>query len=53
LTSGFVEEGRLREHVWKGGKYVDYVYMGLLAQEWQAAKEAEEKKAAEEKKTAD
>jgi len=47
LTSGFVEEGRLREHVFKGGKYVDYVYMGLLAQEWQAIKDKEDKKTAE------
>lgn len=33
---GFVEEGRLREHVWSGsdGKYVDAVYMGVLRAEW-------------------
>lgn len=33
---GFVEEGRLREHVWnsKDGKYIDAVYMGVLRAEW-------------------
>ena len=33
---GFVEEGRLREHVWWNGRYVDLVYMGVLREEWQA-----------------
>jgi len=32
---GFVEEGRLRAHVWSDGKYIDLVYMGLLREEWQ------------------
>lgn len=38
---GFVEEGRLREHVWSGsaGRYVDLVYMGILRREWAAAGE--------------
>ena len=31
---GFVEEGRLRAHVWIAGAYVDLVYMGLLREEW-------------------
>jgi RimJ/RimL family protein N-acetyltransferase len=31
---GFVEEGRLREHVWTDGGYDDLVYMGLLRDEW-------------------
>jgi RimJ/RimL family protein N-acetyltransferase len=31
---GFVEEGRLREHVWSAGRYVDLVYMGILRREW-------------------
>jgi RimJ/RimL family protein N-acetyltransferase len=31
---GFVEEGRLREHGWNGGEYVDVVMMGLLRSEW-------------------
>jgi RimJ/RimL family protein N-acetyltransferase len=31
---GFVEEGRLRAHVWSAGGYVDLVYMGLLRDEW-------------------
>lgn len=31
---GFVEEGRLRQHVWINGQYVDSVCMGLLCEEW-------------------
>jgi len=31
---GFVEEGRLRRHVWSAGQYVDLVYMGVLREEW-------------------
>lgn len=31
---GFVEEGRLRTHVWSNGQYVDLVHMGLLRDEW-------------------
>ncbi len=31
---GFVEEGRLRQHVWGDGQYVDLVYMGVLCEEW-------------------
>jgi len=27
---GFVEEGRLREHVWSNGAYHDLIYMGVL-----------------------
>ena len=33
---GFVEEGRLRAHVWSDGHYVDLVYMGILADAWAA-----------------
>ena len=33
---GFVEEGRLRRHVWSSGKYVDDVCMGILREEWEA-----------------
>lgn len=29
-SCGFVEEGRMREHVWLGGRYVDNVIMGVL-----------------------
>ncbi len=32
---GFVEEGRMREHVWLGGRYVDNVLMGVLRGEWE------------------
>lgn len=31
---GFVEEGRLRSHVWSNGEYLDLVYMGILREEW-------------------
>ena len=31
---GFVEEGRLRQHVWGNGQYLDLVYMGVLRAEW-------------------
>jgi RimJ/RimL family protein N-acetyltransferase len=33
---GFIEEGRLRQHVWSDGGYHDLVYMGLLRHEWDA-----------------
>ena len=33
---GFVEEGRLRKHVWAAGQYVDLVYMGILREDWEA-----------------
>ena len=35
---GFVEEGRLREHVWSNGRYVDALHMGVLRAEWEAAR---------------
>ena len=31
---GFVEEGRLRSHVWSNGAYIDLIYMGILRAEW-------------------
>ncbi|WP_296420521.1 GNAT family N-acetyltransferase [Pseudooctadecabacter sp.] len=31
---GFVEEGRLRENAWVGGRWQDDIIMGILAQEW-------------------
>lgn len=31
---GFVEEGRMRGHVWLAGRYVDNVIMGVLREEW-------------------
>ena len=31
LACGFVEEGRLRQHIWLNGEYVDRVYMGTVA----------------------
>jgi RimJ/RimL family protein N-acetyltransferase len=31
---GFVEEGRMREHIWLAGRYVDNVIMGVLREEW-------------------
>jgi len=29
-AAGFVEEGRLREHVWSGGRYEDLIYMAIF-----------------------
>lgn len=31
---GFLEEGRLREHVYSDGQYDDLIFMGLLRTEW-------------------
>lgn len=36
-SCGFVEEGRMREHVWLGGRYVDNVILGVLREEWEGA----------------
>jgi RimJ/RimL family protein N-acetyltransferase len=36
LACGFVEEGRLRAHVWNNGSYDDLIFMGILRSEWQA-----------------
>jgi RimJ/RimL family protein N-acetyltransferase len=33
-ASGFVEEGRLRAHVFSNGRYADAVYMGVLRDNW-------------------
>ena len=33
---GFIEEGRLRRHVWSNGAYDDLVMMGILRTEWPA-----------------
>jgi len=33
-SCGFVEEGRMREHVWLGGRYVDNVVIGVMREEW-------------------
>jgi RimJ/RimL family protein N-acetyltransferase len=35
-SSGFKEEGRLRDHAWTNGRYVDLVHMGILRSEWDA-----------------
>jgi diamine N-acetyltransferase len=39
LACGFVEEGRLRQHDFHHGEYVDMVCMGLLRSEWEAGKQ--------------
>ena len=36
--AGFVEEGRMREDAWLDGRWVDNVVMGVLAQDWAAAR---------------
>jgi RimJ/RimL family protein N-acetyltransferase len=33
-AAGFVEEGRLRQHVYSDGEYDDAVYMGVLREDW-------------------
>ena len=35
---GFVQEGLLRKHVFKGGKAHDVVCLGMLREEWEATK---------------
>lgn len=35
-SCGFIEEGRLRQHVYSNGRYVDAVYMGVLRDEWES-----------------
>ena len=34
LACGFVEEGRLRQHVWLKGEYIDRVFMGVLRSDY-------------------
>jgi RimJ/RimL family protein N-acetyltransferase len=34
---GFVEEGRLRQHIWLDGRFVDRVYMAILRQEYKVS----------------
>ena len=36
---GFVQEGRLRAHVWSNGAYVDLLYMGVLRDEWEVGRQ--------------
>ena len=36
---GFVQEGRLRAHVWSNGAYVDLVYMGIFRDEWEVGRQ--------------
>ncbi|KAF7175432.1 hypothetical protein CNMCM7691_008533 [Aspergillus felis] len=38
---GFVSEGRKRQCVWKGGRWWDLIYMGVLTHEWEAKKAAD------------
>jgi RimJ/RimL family protein N-acetyltransferase len=35
LACGFIEEGRLRQHVWSDGHYIDLIQMGILRSEWE------------------
>ncbi len=35
---GFIEEGRRRQHAWVDGRYEDDLIMGLLRDEWTAAR---------------
>jgi len=36
---GFKEEGRLREHSYRGGEYRDMLFMGILRSEWKETTE--------------
>ncbi|MGZ6260833.1 MAG: GNAT family N-acetyltransferase, partial [Candidatus Limnocylindrales bacterium] len=38
---GFREEGRLREAIWRDGRYWDELQMGILADEWRAGTESQ------------
>ena len=40
--AGFVHEGRLREAVWRDGRYWDEIQMGILEPEWRATHERAE-----------
>jgi RimJ/RimL family protein N-acetyltransferase len=39
LKLGFREEGRLRQWMQRGGERYDMIYMGILREEWESAKE--------------
>jgi RimJ/RimL family protein N-acetyltransferase len=41
---GFLEEGRLRQHVVNDGQAVDVVCLGLLRGEWEAGKDQVEER---------
>jgi RimJ/RimL family protein N-acetyltransferase len=38
---GFVEEGRLRQYMQRGGERYDIIYMGLLREAWEATQQTE------------
>lgn len=38
-SCGFVEDGRLRDHVWVDGRYKDMIEMSLLRPEWRGVEE--------------
>jgi UDP-4-amino-4,6-dideoxy-N-acetyl-beta-L-altrosamine N-acetyltransferase len=38
LKFGFTQEGLLRQHIYKGGKYHEVVSLGLLREEWERSK---------------
>jgi RimJ/RimL family protein N-acetyltransferase len=40
LSFGFVEEARFRQHVFKGGAFLDVLGLGLLADDWRRARPA-------------
>ena len=39
LAVGFIEEGRLRKQQWNNGRYVDWVFMGIFAEDWRNKKQ--------------
>lgn len=38
---GFVEEGRLRQHHFLDGRYIDVIIMGILCEEWKSMEKGE------------
>lgn len=41
-AAGFVEEGRLRQHMYSNGAYDDVIYMGILRDEWETTQPSSE-----------
>ncbi|QMV44686.1 GNAT family N-acetyltransferase [Cohnella cholangitidis] len=42
LKCGFTEEGRLRERLYKQGRYLDVIQMGILKSDWKASRGTEQ-----------
>ncbi|MBB6669277.1 GNAT family N-acetyltransferase [Cohnella nanjingensis] len=53
LKCGFREEGRLRQKLYRHGRYADVVQMGLLREEWERGQEQERVQEREEGRNGD